>query len=198
MTVSPEDICNAAINRVSGEPILSIGDTNKEGRACNIHYPLARDFCLSLYSWSFARKTKKLQALDDEHPYGNLYGMPSDCITPIALLPTIRGKRNWHVEGRAIIDADRLSGTQYLVYTQAVTNSAFFTKPFIDLVILEVAVRICPVISEDSKLLASLQREAYTARRENPGLDATIGDTYPRPNSIPENDAFVYPPNVPY
>lgn len=200
MTISPVDICNMAINRLSGESILAIGENTKEGRASNIHYPLARDFTLAGFDWSFARSTEKLNRLDAEHPFGYVYQLPNGCLRPLRLYPRIRGKRNWRIEGNTLIDMDRMNGDQYLEFTKRVEDSALFTMPFIDLLVLDLALRMCPVIAVDLELCSGVRRELFAARELDLQIDANIGESEPaRTRSTnPFNDSYVDPSNALY
>jgi hypothetical protein len=198
MAITDVAICNAALSRLSGESIQVVGEDNKEGRACGAQYPLARNFCLALYNWSFARRTLKLESEVASHPFGTVYKLPTDCIRPLRLLPEINGRRRWIPEGSTIVDPTRSEEDLYLLYTQEVVNTNLFSVAFSDLVILDLQVRLCPTISEDRKLLRDLQAELYTARSTHIGLDAVIGDDYPSNDHNTEYDPYVTPSGLSY
>ena len=81
--LSSVDIANIALVELGGQMIRSFDENNKPARLVNLAYPTCRDWLLSSYRWSFARKTRELSLLEQTSPdWTYVYQLPSDCFTP--------------------------------------------------------------------------------------------------------------------
>jgi len=64
-------------------------DGSAEADHCARFYPMARDECLELFTWSFATRRETLAELADnpmEDIWGFAYGLPNQLVTPLAVL----------------------------------------------------------------------------------------------------------------
>lgn len=195
--MSEVSICNLALAYLGEDGIRSLDEVNKRAGMCKTFYPIVRDSILSGYDWSFARKTALLQQLDVEHIEGAVYQIPTDCLTPLSLYPRPQTRAYWKVEGDTIIlpwiEQGDTSIDIYLQYTKRETNTSIFSSSFVDIVALEMAVRMGHSLTQDIKLVASLKQELRVLRMENEAEDANRGDEYRFADEDPENDTFVNP-----
>ena len=77
-------ICNMALGHMgrSTLPITSLSDPSVEARTCNLWYDIARQECLELYAWSFARQRVPLNLHSDPPPieWAYRYQMPPNIL----------------------------------------------------------------------------------------------------------------------
>lgn len=95
------DICNMALGLIGQETdvqaITPAPDGSADAENCARFYPIARRHVLGRHLWGFATKRVTLAAatpgVQDIQPAGwaYVYAKPSNCITPIALLPPQSG-----------------------------------------------------------------------------------------------------------
>lgn len=80
------DICNLAIDRVSGDRIDSLQEESPLGAYCKVNYPHTREFILSKYRWTFANAVVPLTRVDpaedptQARPLAHKYAKPSDLV----------------------------------------------------------------------------------------------------------------------
>ncbi len=75
------DICNLALNHIGREQIASLDEDTEAARTCKLHYDLQRQVLLRAYTWSFAKKYKKLALIDTTTPgWKYTYAYPPDCV----------------------------------------------------------------------------------------------------------------------
>lgn len=80
------EICNLAIDRVSGDRIESLDEESPLGAYCKVNYPHTREFILSKYRWTFANAVLMLSRVDpastsaEARPMAHKYAKPSDLV----------------------------------------------------------------------------------------------------------------------
>ncbi len=80
---SEVDICNLALGNIHAQSINALTDDNTEANACQLRYPVARDFVLSQVPWAFAGKDQSLALLEEQPAeWAFAYAWPSDCLEP--------------------------------------------------------------------------------------------------------------------
>jgi len=197
--MSEVSICNAALAYLGEDTIRSLDENNRRGGLCKSLYPIVRDSNLVRSDWSFARTTAKLNQLDEDYYEGAVFTLPPDCLTPIALLPREQSRRPYKIEGGRVVligvDASEPIGFDiYLQYTRREENTSLYSASFIDLLALDLAVRMCLPLTQDKKMADSLKSELRFMRLESEAEDANRGDDYRYPDENPDNDTFVNPP----
>lgn len=197
--MSEVSICNVALSYLGEDTIRSLDEDTRRAGLCNLMYPIARDALLSRQDWSFARKTLKLQQLSEDYYEGAVFALPADCLTPLNILPRLLARRQNKIEGGRIVfpgtDASESLGYDlYLQYTFRCTDTTKFSASFIDVLALDLAVRMCLPLTQDSKLAQSLRAELRVAQMENGAEDANRGDEWRYPDEDPNYDSFVNPP----
>jgi len=200
---SDVDICNLALALVGAPSIHSITvDSPKESGLCRVFYPMVRDFNLSSYDWSFARKTYKLQQSSEDGMYGPLYPIPSNCLTPLTVVTPCGDEILWEVEGDDISIPHLSTGPQctdvYLKYTVQQTNAERFSQSFIRLLYTDLAIHLTLPLVNDVKTQERLNNQLKVMRLEVEATDANIGSQDLVPADDPEKDTFVSPPGSRY
>lgn len=86
MAFTDLDICNLAIDRVSGDRIDALDEESPLGGFCRVNYPHKREFILSKYRWTFANAVALLSRLDpaanpnEPRPLAHKYAKPGDLV----------------------------------------------------------------------------------------------------------------------
>lgn len=190
-------VCNQALSYLGEPDIRSLDELNKRAGLCKNFYPLVRDSVMSDYDWSFARATKKLQRLAEDSVEGPTYQLPTDCLVPRGILPRGQVRTYWKVMGDTLIvpeyDSASITFDIYLQYTKRETNVSLFSSAFVDVVSLDMAVRMCIPLTADKTLAAELKKELRILKQENEAEDANRGDDSLLPDNDPNNDTFVNP-----
>jgi len=92
---SDVDICNIALSRLGDSATVASIDPpegSPQAGHCAQWYPVCRDMLLEMRNWSFALKRVSLAQLAMPWPeWSYAYGVPADCIKPIAVLPAQAG-----------------------------------------------------------------------------------------------------------
>jgi len=91
MPYSDVAICNMALSRVGVLALINdLNETSAEGIACNLNYPIARDYVLSRARWPFATRYAALGqvAIDPNDDWKYSYRYPSNCVLAMRLVPT--------------------------------------------------------------------------------------------------------------
>lgn len=81
------DICNLAIGRVSGDPIVDFDEDSPLGVFCSSNYPHLRDVLLGKYRWTFLNMVRPLARLEiasgETAVMGCKFAAPSDLVGAI-------------------------------------------------------------------------------------------------------------------
>jgi len=198
MAVSKIGICNIALAMLGADPIRSFDENNKRARMADVFYDSTRDYLLSKFDWPFARKLLALQPIDAETmgvtvPAGFfLYQLPADCRTPRDVLPS-GSRTQWAIMSNMLycrIDPDS-EVEVILKYTKQAADTAIYSDTFINLLALGIAVKMCPAITQDKQLTATLMDQFNVEQANAWESDANIGEEYRKADEQPENDTFV-------
>lgn len=196
--MSEVSICNIALAYIGEDSIRSLDELNTRASLCRAMYPIVRDELLTCMDWTFARKTALLKQIDEENYEGAVFSLPSDCLTPLNILPRFQERTKFTVEaGRIVLNdtdsTETFPDDVYLKYTAKVTNTNLFTATFSNLLALDIAVRICMPLTSDEKLLSILENRLLRRRQEVEAEDANRGDEYRYVDEDPDTDTFVNP-----
>lgn len=191
MAYSEVDICNHALGLLGADAIRSFDENNKRARQCKKFYDATRDYLYALFDWPFARGFKNLNELDlsaEDVPEGEQgFQLPHDCMVP----------RDIHPRGNPVawtISKDRLFtkvSTVGLYYTTREEDTSLFSSPFMHILSLGIAVKLCPPITQDKELTKSLYAQFKQDLRDCQEADANIGNDYRMFDEDPDNDSFV-------
>ena len=152
---SKNDLCNAALNYLGeADATPFTGGTTVRDAACSRHYDNALQHVLMLHRWDFATALHPLEAEDpqpDETPadFPYAYTLPEDYLRlQEVLLSNGTTLKSFRILGTFLwLDADTYEG--HVVYTQIDTPTTAMPSTFADCVMLELAKRIAPMLTQD-------------------------------------------------
>jgi hypothetical protein len=212
------DIWNAAIDRVGEDDALETeGDDRPSAAVCLRHYDRLRRLVLKTFPWPFA--THQAAIAQPVNPdtgqivtrvgWGYVYGLPDDCLTPIALLGEgMRigllgaGQRmpfkvlsNDKGDGRLLCCDVSPNDFEVLEYTRDIDDEAAFGPDFADALAWRLGVELALARRKDARLAQTMMQgfsgavaEAWAAemrgQQEDPEPDAS---------SIQARTGFVLP-----
>ena len=195
MQKSKIDICNVSLSLLGLESIRSFDEDNIRSRLCNVTFDVVRDYYLSKYDWTFARRYAKLNAIaiEKDYPPGMYpYSIPSDCIMPRNIIR--RGTRMpWALYERELIcpiahDMDTDVG---LFYTARAYDTFSFSEGFVNAVSYEIASPICLPLTGDKEMRSSIAEASRIVFMEDTESDANVGSENKNPDDDPNYDSFV-------
>lgn len=191
MAYSQVSISNLALATLGEDSIRSFDESNKRARMCEVFFTPTKDYLLSKFDWPFARKYAKLQQLQlEEGSYVEgeyVYAIPNDCRTPRRIYPSVK-RTTWNVRGQTIITYVEIEG---LYYTQQEVQTNNFSDSFVNLLALGMAVRLCPALTQDKKLAATLYQQYKLELSDAWETEANVGNTYRSPDNDPNMDSFI-------
>lgn len=195
MKYSDLDICNIALGLIGSDPIDDMSANHKKNRQCKLFYDITRDYLLTSFDWSFARKFQMLEAatLDAANVPPGLYAydLPEDCEIPRFLYPLIQ-RESWEILGNSLFtrrDDDYVG----LYYTRKDVRSFEFTTAFTNLMGIGVAVRLASPIVQDPELVSTLYSQFLQEQNNCMAIDANASNNYRAYDEDPNNDTFVNP-----
>ena len=172
MSVSETQICNLALLNFGEKTITSTNDNTKEGRACKVLYPIARDALLYSHPWNFAMRRADISGSVVDEPafgYEYAYQLPPQCLRVWELFDqysdatssrvwlsaanldktSVVSEDLWEVEGQYLL-TDR-SEEIYIRYIQQITETGYFTPAFVECLGLLLGSYLAPKLSSGSK-----------------------------------------------
>lgn len=178
------DICNMALNKVGAKAITAAQlTTNTEPRAiaCNAHYAQTRDALLRSGFWRFARARDELTAndTDPDFEWDYAFDLPTDFLRLISVFSdnSSLGQNtlySYKLEGDQLLTDE---ATCYLRYIKQVTTVTDFDPLFIEVFVLQLALRIVYPIAgvgtAGRALAAEIRHELYGSPRQ-PGLMSKV------------------------
>jgi hypothetical protein len=201
MTQSKISISNLALSMLGSDPIRSFNEDNKRARMCQVQFEFQSEYLLTKFDWAFARRFVLLteatgSSLPDSLPEGwTAYHLPNDCLNPRDIHP--RGhKEQWYQADTLIfIETTSISGP-YLWYTYNHTIVAQYSRTFVNLLALRMAIFMCIPITQSKTLAASL-RDAYKmAMPDDISTDANIGNIHKHTDDRYDEDSFNWPEGI--
>jgi hypothetical protein len=157
MAASVVQICNVALHRVGNLSITALTDNTKEGRACNVLYPLMRNEILTVHPWNFAMARADISASLAATPafeWDYAYTLPVDCLRVWELYGT---DDEWVREGNELLT--NKEEEIYIRYIKLVTDSAMFSPVFDNCLSMRLASELAGKLADDKNLRASLMQE---------------------------------------
>lgn len=207
MSISDTSICNMALGRIGAERINDFSDASETGIEaiqCRLHYEQTRDALLRSHQWRFARGRSTLSqnaaytADTTTFEWTYAYDLPTDFLAMRSI---------WEDAGRGEVGQQypySPEGTQILSeetsmkirYIKRVTDVTKFDPLFVDVLILQLAVKLCMPLSQDKVLRRELSLE-LNGTPQQPGLMAAVRamdkqetNTLTRHESSTWNNAF--------
>jgi hypothetical protein len=181
--ISQTLIFNEALALLPADPVQDKDENSPEARECRRFYTSVVGSLLELYHWNLATKRGDLAAIPNDRAteWGYAFAKPADMAYPKSVLDlTGQGWSGWTFQSYAYmignVFGDRPlfmqnGSTIYsriefatLEYTSFDITEADFTVLFKEIVVLELAARICRAITKDDRVAADLATRAETER----------------------------------
>ncbi len=160
--LTPEDVANAAAQRVGLEPIESFQQESLGAKAAADAYQGTLGFMLGVYPFSWARKTARLNLLAEDSLLGFrfLYALPEE-----ALGPPLRyqGGRVFRPITEIVMEAGRVHANDQNVIATYMTlpEPSRWSAPFREAATLAIAAELALAITSDQSLWGDLRERAY-------------------------------------
>lgn len=163
--MTPVDICNLALGRLSTASISSLTDDSPQAEQCNLFWDKSRISTLAKHEWSFALGEKTLTLLDEtSNLFDFVYLYPSDVVKARYLLNAadISDRRIKYLI-RASANADKKviltdEADAILIYTRDITNSELFSDDFAEAMSYLMAGQMAISLKGDAQLGQSLMQ----------------------------------------
>jgi len=176
MAESKTSIFNMAIARVGNKGDIQDADTDtsEEARACRLFYDQVVNAALRSYDWTFAKARAILSRSTDESSFefDSIFDLPSDYMRQRHVYddvePTDISNFSYSIEGNQIFMNRLLSSvgestTINFKYIKRETNTGRWDPMFTEIVILNLAIKIAPKLTDDPTGLArELTAELHT------------------------------------
>lgn len=160
MSASEVQICNLALLKVGNLSITALTDSTKEGRACNVLYPILRNGLLAAHPWNFAMARADISAQLAATPafqWDYAYTIPADCLRVWELYGT---DAEWVVEGGELLTNQ--DEEIYIRYIRLITETARFSPSFDNCLSMRLGAELAGKLADDKALRTSLLQELYT------------------------------------
>lgn len=180
------DIFNQALVLCGSEAVLAtVDDANKEGRLCRLYYDQARRACLQRHVWKFATKRVNIEQDITETP---AFGFTARHLVPEDYIRIVKFNENfeekWTREGRYFLSYN--SSTIKVRYVFDETLIEKWDPLFLDVVVAELANRICYALTQSNERKEDADMQARIAIKHAKRADA-IEQSAP----VMEADEFV-------
>lgn len=170
---------NAALLEIGQGRLVDTGEDVKSGRELNYVYDNVINDCLSAGSWNFATETVKAEAdtgIEPEFGYTEVFAKPSDWLRTCGIS---QDENFTSPLLKYYDDANFWSADVDTIYIRYVSNDTGmgyeltrWTPAFRRYVELELAVRVCPVLTQDFAMRDRLGKDRDKARKSALNQDA--------------------------
>lgn len=184
--ISETSIYNQALALLPAQSVADPAEQSLEADECRRVYKDVVANLLERHHWNLATRRVELAALtnDRDREWRYAFAKPSDMAYPVKALDlTGQGFTGWMLDGFTYLLGGspvfmQVGGTLYsmievatLEYTSFDITEADFTTTFKDLVVLELAARICHPITKDDARAKDLATRAEVERQRAIGSD---------------------------
>jgi len=149
---------NLALTRIGAKVIVDIeGPKTNEGRKSKLLYPQLRDALLRSHWWRFATKRATLSqdTTDPDFEWDYQYELPTNFLRMKELYDTTN---SYSLEGTKLLTND---DTAEIVYIAQITDPSKFDPLFTEVLVLQLAIRLCMGLGQDRLLMRELNMELY-------------------------------------
>ena len=180
---SETDIANLALTWLGQRLINSLNDNQNEAKIMKVNYPLSRDKVVAEHAWTFALRREALAPLAAPPNFGggNQFLIPSDVLRvyrvyrPTGGLSTVNLQNaDWVREGQHIISREE---TVWAHFIYRVTNTTYFSSPFIQAVAAKLAADTALAFTENDKLQDKMEKMYVIKLQEATASDGSQGRT---------------------
>lgn len=182
------DIFNQALGNIGiGYTIGDPAEKTEQRRQCSRWYEHCRDECIRNFPWTWSRKAKQLELVDQVFPgYEYVYQYPDDCLFALAVMPQegLRARFAWvdvwnertqnqparipfelalRADGQSRVIVTDLAQAWLMQITQ-VKVTAVYDVDFVNMLGWRLAYAIAPALKVDAKLTRNAM-DMYEAMR---------------------------------
>jgi hypothetical protein len=174
---SEVDICNLALDLLKQDAITQIDPPNSVTEAiCARHYHQVRRRTLRAHVWNFAAARKQISP-DGTAPlfeYTHAYDLPNDFIRYVGRydeLGTLISEEEYDLEQNQLLLNGEDNTAINIKYIKDATEVVKFDPLFIDLFVVNLAIRIAPKFTAGEKRLATLAEMQKEIKAEATAID---------------------------
>ncbi len=162
MAISVTGICNLALSDVGIKRITNFEtDASTQAISCRLHYEPTKDALLRSHYWPFAadRSTLSQDTASPAFEYDNQFILPTNFLYLRSIFAdnfTVEGKsRNRHaIEGKRLLSNN---STAQIRYTKKVTDPTEFDPLFVQVLVLQLALKLTSLAGATPKIRESLK-----------------------------------------
>lgn len=194
-TLTETSICNMSLVKLGAKKIPDgqtvENGTGVEALACKLHYEQTRDALIRSYTWRFASARVDLVDSGDtpDFEWNFQYTLPSDFMLMKSIYEnrfTDINFRNYVIEGNLLLtNQDEMS----IRYVKKVTDVSEFDPLFIEVFVLQLALKLTSLTGATPKIRESLKDDLKRLMPSVRALDGQETNTAGRAESGTWNDA---------
>jgi len=194
MALTETAICNLALARIGAKRLDNLdADTSVEGIQCRLHYEPTRDALMRSHWWRFASAREELIA-DPEAPefeWDNRFVLPLDFLRLKSVYDDNNTARkntlnSYALEGRLLLTNDSTASIRYI---KKVTDVTAFDPLFVEVLVLELAIKLVMPLAQDKGAKKDLMKELRMLMPAVRTLDRQETNTIRRSDMGTWNDA---------
>lgn len=189
------DICNLALGRIGSAQttvtLITTPGTDPTAIQCNLHYEQTRDALLRSHRWRFASARAELAAAaDPDFEWDNAFNLPDDFLAMKAIYDDSEDDHDYRnhyvIEGKLLLtDEDECS----IRYIKQVTTVADFDPLFIEVLVLQLALKLVMPLAQDLKLYAEIKDDLKLLMPKVRALDRQETNTTGRAGRLTWNES---------
>jgi hypothetical protein len=174
MALSETKICNQALARIGAKRINDFSDSSEssnEAIHCRTHYEQTRNALLRSHWWRFAsdRATLSADTTDPDFEWTYQYDLPSDFLRMKSIYednntPRKNSIYSYALEGNKLLTDESAIQIRYI---KKVTDVTEFDPLFIEVLVLQLALKLVMPLSQDKVLRREIQDELYGTPRQS-------------------------------
>lgn len=145
-----------ALGRIGAERLNNLEeDASVEAILCNLHYEQTRDSLLQSHRWRFAlgRSILSEDTVTPDFEWGHQFKLPTDCLRVLSLFDT---ENSYAVEENLLKTDD---DEAQLKYIRAIDDPAKFSPLYIEVLVLQLALKLVMPLSRGQKMRREIQDE---------------------------------------
>ncbi len=195
MSISNTSICNMALGKIGAKRINDFDDTSEDSTVaiqCRLHFEQTRDSLIRFHSWRFARARKTLSqdTVTPDFEWNFQYFLPNDFMLMRSIFEdkfSDSNFQNYALEDDLLLTNDE---EMEIRYVKKVTDPAKFDPLFVEVLILQLALKLIgPLAGGAARLQKTLQEELKAIMPSVLAIDGQETNTAGRAESSTWNDA---------
>lgn len=195
MALSETKICNLSLSDLGSKRINDFGDDTEDSTQailCRLHYEPVRDALEQSFPWRFTRDRATLSAdtNDPDFQWDKQFILPTDYL---AMKSIYEGRfsdenvRSYDLEGDRLLTNET---TMEIRYIKKITDVAKFDPLFVQLLVLQLALKLVMPLTQDIKLKQTIKEDIKILMPDVLAFAAQETNTAGRVESSTWNDAM--------